>query len=91
MCIMLLCWLILTGVICFLLGIALTLAVGQRNILCWIMPVDDDDKLLPQVNPESTTPLLVPSEQPISVELPEVKISSRSTIYGIVLSEKSYL
>lgn len=64
-------WLISTGLICFLLGIVLTLAVGQRDLLCWIMPADDD-KLLPQVNPESTTPL-VTSDQPISVELPEVK------------------
>ncbi|XP_046641767.1 PDZ domain-containing protein 8-like isoform X2 [Daphnia pulicaria] len=62
-------WLISTGLICFLLGIVLTLAVGQRDLLCWIMPADDD-KLLPQVNPESTTPL-VTSDQPISVELPE--------------------
>ena len=67
-------WLILTGLICFLLGIALTLAVGQQKILFWIMPLmDSDDKLLPQLNPESTTPL-IQSEKPISVGLPEVII-----------------
>lgn len=67
-------WLILTGLICFLLGIALTLAVGQQKILFWIMPLmDSDDKLLPQLNPENTTPL-IQSEKPISVGLPEVII-----------------
>lgn len=67
-------WLISTGLICFLLGIALTLAVGQQKILFWIMPLmDSDDKLLPQLNPENTTPL-IQSEKPISVGLPEVII-----------------
>jgi hypothetical protein len=37
------------------------------------------------VNPESTTPL-VTSDQPISVELPEVKYPIGFFNYGIVLS-----
>ncbi|XP_045024455.1 PDZ domain-containing protein 8-like isoform X1 [Daphnia magna] len=62
-------FLILTGVICFLLGLAVTLAIGQRNIFYWLMPLDED-KLLPTVDPANSTPL-VETDQPISIGLPE--------------------
>lgn len=64
-------FLILTGVICFLLGLAVTLAIGQRNIFYWLMPLDED-KLLPTVDPANSTPL-VETDQPISIGLPEVR------------------
>lgn len=66
---MLLFWLILTGVVGFLLGIAVVLAI-QRNVFA---PPSEPNKLLPPQSETATTPL-VQSDLPVAVELPEVRI-----------------
>ncbi len=66
---MLLFWLILTGVVGFLLGIALVLAI-QRNVLA---PPSEPNKLLPPQSETASAPL-VQSTLPVAVELPEVRM-----------------
>ena len=75
---MMLFWLILTGLICFLLGIALVLAI-QRNVFS-----AQPNKLLPQM--DAATAPLVQSDQPVAVQLPEVCVSSCSSWAEFALS-----
>lgn len=81
-----LAWLILTGVLCLLLGIALTLAV-QRALF---LPAVDDKLLMTPV--ESVTAAPIQTERPVNpLGLPQVIKNKKKRKVSLSLSFTCYM